>query len=217
VGKVKKTRITIAVFTAIIGIALLTSGAFAYSVNVNDTIYLYDGPGTTGGGEFKASINKQYGDDFRTFCLEKTEYISYNVGYNVANISDYAEGGAGGAVDGKDDLDPMTAYLYYHFAIGDLSDYDYNNTGVGRATSANALQTVIWYIEKEIITTLTGQAQAWWDEANGAWDTIRNVRVMNLQLGDVKKQSQLVLVPEPTTILLLGFGLLGLGLARRKS
>jgi hypothetical protein len=54
--------------------------------------------------------------------------------------------------------------------------------------------------------------------STGEWSGLGNVRVLNLVNidTDANQQSLLTLVPEPMTLLLLGFGLVGLAGLRRK-
>jgi hypothetical protein len=204
----------------IVGIAS-AAGVFAYTVNEGDLIVLQNGPGTTGGGEFRVF------DDsgtylFNTFCLETNEYISFGTPYRVDSITTTAiNGGSGGPK--PDPLDEKTAFLYYNFATGNLTGYDYSDSGYGLVNSANDLQKAIWYIEGETL----GEYNYFVDMAKTATDPggewyglgLGNVRVMNLvdQYRSCSlKQSQLILVPEPGTLLLLGAGLIGVGLLRKR-
>jgi hypothetical protein len=199
--------------------------AFGYSIYVNDLVQISNGMGSTGGGEFGVSkINPPAQDNmFTTFCLETNEYVEFGVTFRVDGLDEYAvAGGSGGSH--PDPLDARTAYLYYHFAMGSLANY--NND----IASADALQKAIWFIEQENggeNNFFVAQAQAAINA--GEWSGLANVRVMNLvfdesvqQTGttnpltrEVNKQSLLTLVPEPLTILLLGLGLVGLAGLRR--
>ena len=173
---------------------------------------------------YSASTSSPTGT-FQTFCLEVNEHISGNTRYDVVFNTKAMNGGVSPAGTG-DPISIGTAYLYQAFATGTLAGYDY---GAGRTTSAANLQNAIWMLEGEQLpfnsanpfiaqamtalgfTTQT-QIQA---DANGAY----GVMVLNLYADghagdpDYLRQDQLVYVPEPGTLLLLGSGLLGLALA----
>ncbi|CAN5400719.1 hypothetical protein BH23VER1_BH23VER1_31830 [soil metagenome] len=166
---------------------------------------------------------------FGTFCLEKNEHFDAGAIYRVAlDGSNAIGGGFGGAVAGVGDpISLGTAWLYGHFAIGNLSGYGYS------MADAAALQDLIWWLEDEHVRS---EAQL---VANPYYGLVFDfygsnlkadyegsaVQVMNVTTrGGIKKQDQLVLAgrytpptatgtPVPDsggTVLFLGLALLGL-------
>jgi hypothetical protein len=200
----------------------------APSLSVGDEIKFGDGLGTTNGGEFYVydasdPINPLY----VTFCLERNEYLNYTDTFEIYDISSSAEHGGVGGGD-PDPISPETAYLYHHFFWGEWASYDYDNPGY-----ADALQTAIWYFEDELgdkgsfYSSLkeSDLTKDFIDKALGAgWTDCADVAVMNIKYATnlyghygEPAQSQLIVVPEPDTMLLLGLGLISLvGIGRTR-
>jgi hypothetical protein len=176
----------------------------------------------------KGYIESSYISTFESFCLEKTEGISFSGTY-YAVLNNSAVNGGGGAQNGKDPISAGTAWLYYNFVKGTLSgsgySYNYSITSE-RLKDANALQQTIWYLEDEIswsaftadhkfynaaVANITGDVKA---NANGAY----GVKVLNLYTTYNSKtdtlsglsQDQLIVTPIPSALLLLGPALIGL-------
>lgn len=202
-------------------LVLSASVVLATPVEVGDTVTFLPGVGPTGGGVFNIYNNDQ-GVTFQSFCLERNEYISIGGTYTVAGISNSAMmGGVSGATDGADPLSGKTAWLYYNFTTGTLPGYpsiSYSQQGL--------LQNAIWMFEGELLPGNSGYdlnnvfyklalAQGW---ADGYIGDVRVLNLVSLSPGGLKgpAQDQLIVTPEPLSLLLLGLGLMGVAGVRRK-
>jgi hypothetical protein len=172
-----------------------------------------------------------YTNTFQSFCLEYPEHIYPNT-IHSAVLGNAAVYGGGGAVGGSDPLSQGAAWLYYYFSKGTLGSYDYN-TEAGRHNSASALQNTIWWLEGEAsdpgdgntfrnnVIAMFGGAETAMLDNNGLYP----VMVANLwELGHegqdgYQRQDMLVTtgtVPVPPAIYLLGAGLMGVGVIRKR-
>jgi hypothetical protein len=223
------------VFGCFVFTVITASGATiteAAPITALQYVKLGDGPGSTGGGEFFMTEVNANGSAmagawaFVTFCIQRTEYIDFSSVFQIEGVTTNAvsDPPINGGVNGKDPLDPRTAYLYTRFRDGSLPNYTYNYTPAFAAQhrdSANQLQIAIWMIEQEV---RLGDGTGLWNPnnlyfvlandaiANGQWSGLGMVRVLNLRYGSLsgtEAQDQLALVtPEPTSLMLLGSGLM---------
>ncbi len=218
--------------------------AYIYEIKAGDRIKFIERTGPNGGGEFKwvadtADQDTDFDDyTWYSFCVEKNEHVTKDFIYEVQGISGYAKAGGNGGQDetfvlegGKklrgDSLSHETAWLYWNFSKGSLGTGDY--TYKSSYEQEGYLQNLIWYLEGEI-TSLTNNdyinnwRQGYTKAKAGGWTNQGQVQVVNLGYFDTNNkwvgiQDQLVIghMPEPGTMVLLGFGLIGLaGIGRKK-
>lgn len=198
--------------------ALTVSSALA------DKITFSDVPPDWQGGPFKAQFvtdgGAAIGPSFLTFCLERSESLSFGVRYDYT-IDAGAKQGGGGAVGGVDPISIGTAWLYTQFV-----------SVPGFATTElqlKDLQRTIWYLEGEgneggynyLVSGMYSSAYTALNPLGFPDITVDNDGYFNVwainptQNGEVR-QSVLKTPDGGLTLVLLGIGMCVLGFLGRR-
>ena len=201
--------------------------ARADGIAIGDTVTFAPGLGSIGGPTL-VTINNDPSTTFESFCMQANvggwgDFSTTMVVTGVTDYATYQPMDQGGDQNGNDYLTSQTAWLYTQFRNTGLGSdgFDYSSSN-----SYDALQWAIWQLQGEKVIPdgmgFTSLANTFIAAANDAvangFSGIGDVRVLNLNYAadGTDAQDQLTFVPEPTTIELLGLGILALYVGRRR-